>query len=307
MNNDLRMRLEVMCSGGVVFDCGLARYSSFAIGGPADALVVVKKNQDLAPLLQFLDVESIPWRVIGKGSNLLIDDDGFRGVVIVLGGDFAKIATADHCDNSDISLHVGAGCSLTKLNHHCCRKGYNGLAFSYGIPGSVGGAVLMNAGAWGKELSSVLKEVGIVTAVGYEKLTAAQLDFSYRRWPYFNKYEGKAVIVDATFSLTAGDSKLIEHSMKELLQKRKNIQPHNYPNGGSCFKNPAEKSAGQLIEECGLKGKSIGGAMVSEKHANFIINYKKATATDVLSLMERVQREVYERFDVNLEAELHLM
>ncbi|BHH84072.1 UDP-N-acetylmuramate dehydrogenase [Desulforhopalus sp. 52FAK] len=307
MNSDLRMRLEKMCSGGVVFDCGLARYSSFAIGGPADALVVVSKYQELTSLLPFLDAESVAWRVIGKGSNLLIDDEGFRGVVIILGGEFAEIATADHCDNSTISLRVGAGCSLTKLNHHCCRKGYNGLAFSYGIPGSVGGAVLMNAGAWGKELSSVLTEVGVITALGYEKLTGDQLDFSYRYWPYFSTFERQAVIVDALFSLTAGDSKLIEHSMKELLQKRKNIQPHNYPNGGSCFKNPAEKSAGQLIEECGLKGMSIGGAKVSEKHANFIINYKKATAADVLSLMERVQREVYERFDVNLEPELHLM
>ena len=307
MTNELRARLELICSGDVVFDCGLARYSSFAIGGPADALVVVKKHQDLGSLLQFLSVESVPWRVVGKGSNLLIDDDGFRGVVIILGGEFREIAVADHSEDSTISLHVGAGCSLTKLNHLCGRKGYNGLAFSYGIPGSVGGAVLMNAGAWGNELSSVLTEVGIVTALGYEILNAEQLDFSYRCWPYFKKYEGQAVIVDARFSLTSGDSEVVEHSMKDLLQKRKNIQPHNYPNGGSCFKNPAEKSAGQLIEECGLKGESVGGAMVSEKHANFIINYKKATARDVLSLMKRVQREVYERFNVNLEPELHLM
>jgi len=149
--------------------------------------------------------------------------------------------------------------------------------------------------------------VGVVTENGYEKLNCEKLDFSYRCWPYFCKYAGHGIIVDADFSLIVEDSKVIEQGMKELLQKRKNIQPHNYPNGGSCFKNPPEKSAGQLIEECGLKGVSIGGAMVSEKHANFIINYKKATAADVMSLMERVQQVVFERCSIHLEPELHLM
>lgn len=307
MDNVHRRRLEELSCGTVIFDCDLARYTSFAIGGPADALVVLKKRESLAHLLRFFHEQSLPWRVLGKGSNVLVRDEGFRGVVIILGEEFTEIDALESGSGAEVLLSVGAGCSLTKLNHHCGRKGYAGLAFSYGIPGTVGGAVLMNAGAWGKDISQVVTEVGVITADGYENLSDAQLDFGYRHWPKFAKFDGRGVIVDAKFSLTRGDSKIIEGEMKHLLQRRKTLQPHNYPNGGSCFKNPKAESAGRLIEGCGLKGELVGGAMVSEKHANFIVNYNKATAEDVLTLISRVQQSVSRRCNVNLEPEIHVM
>lgn len=290
-----------------MFDCSLARYTSFAIGGPADALIVVHSRENIAPLLTFLKGEALSWRIIGKGSNLLVRDTGYRGVVLVLGKELSRVGEDETRGNEKVPLRVGAGCSLTKLNHHCCKVGLGGMEFSYGIPGTIGGAVLMNAGAWGKEMADVISDVGVVTQRGYEKLRGKQLDFTYRRWPGFTSYAGHGVIVDVTLTLKHADPLLLVKKTKELLQKRKAIQPHNFPNGGSVFKNPQNDSAGRLIDECGLKGRSVGGAMVSDKHANFIINKDKATSADVLSLMKTVQCEVKKRFDVELEPEIHVM
>lgn len=308
MDEATKAILAHVTEGAVLFNQSLAKFSSFAIGGPADALVIVNKRRALIPLLQCLEREEIGWRVIGKGSNLLIRDEGYRGLVIILGEEFSQIGPAEINDgDTSLNLFVGAGCSLTKLNHHCSRQGYGGLTFSYGIPGSVGGALLMNAGAWGQEMASVVDEVEVMSAQASEMLKGEQLDFSYRKWPYFNNYKGKGVITGVQLRLILQESRFVCYEMKQLLQKRKESQPHNYPNGGSCFKNPAGKSAGQLIEECGLKGESVGGAMVSPKHANFIINVNKATAKDVLTLLDRVKETVLNRFGINLEPELHVM
>ena len=290
-----------------MFDCSLAKYTSFAIGGPADALIVVHKREKIAPLLALLESEALSWRIIGKGSNLLISDTGYRGVVLVLGKELSLVGEVKKRGNETVSLLVGAGCSLTELNHHCCSVGLGGMEFSYGIPGTIGGAVLMNAGAWGKEMADVTCDVGVVTESGYEKLRDKQLDFTYRRWPGFSSYVGQGVIVDVTLTLKNADPLLLAKKTKELLQKRKAMQPHNFPNGGSVFKNPLNDSAGRLIDECGLKGRSVGGAMVSDKHANFIINKDKATSVDVLSLMKTIQYEVKKRFGVELEPEIHVM
>jgi len=307
MDKILRSRLESISCGDVIFDCSLARYTSYAIGGPADALIVAHKREKIAPLLALLESEALSWRVIGKGSNLLVRDTGYRGVVIVLGKELSRVDEDKTCKNETVSLRVGAGCSLTKLNHHCCRHGIGGMEFSYGIPGSVGGAVLMNAGAWGKEMADVISDVGVITKSGYEKLRGKQLDFTYRRWPGFSSYVGHGVIVDVALTLKHADPQVLAKKTKELLQKRKAIQPHNFPNGGSVFKNPQDDSAGRLIDECGLKGRAVGGAMVSDKHANFIINKDKATSANVLSLMKTIQCEVKKRFDVELEPEIHVM
>ena len=261
MDKILRSRLESISCEDVMFDCSLARYTSYAIGGPADALVVVHKSRNIAPLLAFLESEALSWRIIGKGSNLLVRDAGYRGVVLVLGKELSRVNEEKTLENERVSLHVGAGCSLTKLNHHCCRHGLGGMEFSYGIPGTVGGAVLMNAGAWGSEMADVVGEVGVITKGGYEKIQGEQLDFTYRRWPYFTSYIGRGLIVDMTLTLKHADPQLLTKKTKELLVKRKAIQPHNFPNGGSVFKNPQNDSAGRLIDECGLKGRSVGGAM----------------------------------------------
>ena len=307
MNKMLRGRLDTISCGEVQFDCLLARYTTFAIGGPADALIVVDKIENIAPLLTFLESESLSWRVIGKGSNLLVSDSGYRGVVIVLGKELSQVREEKPSGNETVDLCVGAGCSLTKLNHYCCKRGIGGMEFSYGIPGTLGGAVLMNAGAWGKEMVDVVSEVGVITKNGYQKISGNELSFAYRRFPGFSPYLGQGVIADVTLTLNHEDPQLLEKRTKELLAKRKAIQPHNFPNGGSVFKNPPNDSAGRLIEQSGLKGRSVGGAMVSEKHANFIINKDKATAADVLLLMKTVQCEVKKRFGVRLEPEIHVM
>lgn len=307
MDDTLRGRLKEISRGEVTFDCPLARYSSFAIGGPADALLVVKKKEDVVPLLTFLDKESLAWRVLGKGSNLLIRDSGYRGVVIILGGEFSEIYGVRQSGADAISVSVGAGCSVTKLNHYCSSRGLGGLVFSYGIPGTLGGALCMNAGAWGKEMAQVVTDVGVITKTGYEKLSGQDLDFTYRSWPRFTSYLGRGLIVDVTLSLFSADAKTLEEEARKLLKKRQAIQPHNYPSGGSVFKNPQGDSAGRLIELCGFKGETVGGAMVSEKHANFIINRGKATAQDVLTLIEKILLEVKKRCGVELELELHVL
>lgn len=307
MDNSLRAKLEEISHGEVVFDCPLAPYTSFAIGGPADALLVIKRKEDLAHLLNFFHNESLRWRVFGKGSNLLVNDAGFRGVVLQLAGEFAQIAEASVVGENRLTVGVGAGCSLTKLNHHCCRQGLGGMVFSYGIPGTVGGALLMNAGAWGKQMADLVVDVGLITAKGYEKLAVKPGDFRYRSWSSFAAYIGRGIIVDVTLALTSAHPSQLQGEAKELLRKRKVLQPHNYPNAGSVFKNPQGDSAGRLIDECGLKGESVGGAMVSTKHGNFIINNNKATATDVLTLIARVQHGVKKRFCVDLELEIHVL
>ncbi|TKB06256.1 UDP-N-acetylmuramate dehydrogenase [Desulforhopalus sp. IMCC35007] len=304
---DLRKRLEDISCGEVRFASRLAPYTSFAIGGPADALVSVQNKEMLISLLELLRGASLPWRVIGKGSNLLVSDAGYRGVVIVLKGSFTRIGTPEQIGEDIFRLSVGAGCSVTRLNTHCCRMGLTGAEFSYGIPGSLGGAVFMNAGAWGGEMSQLVTDVGLVTIDGYEKLTAESLDFCYRKWPGFQSYIGRAVIVDVGLKLRPGDSGAIREKLDDLLQKRNLLHPHKHPSGGSFFKNPAGDSAGRLIEACGLKGRAVGGAMVSEKHANFIINTKQATAADVLQLADIVSQEVKKRFGFTLEPEIQII
>lgn len=307
MMGSLHSRLQDLSCGDVLSNCPLARYTSFAIGGPADALIVVHKQEKLAFLLAFLRSESLSWRVLGKGSNLLVSDDGYRGVAIILGKEFSQIEEIQKSEKKSISLRVGAGCSLTKLNNYCCRQGFGGMVFSYGIPGTLGGAVLMNAGAWGSEMAEVVSEVGVVTAAGYEKITGEKLDFTYRRWPGFASYLGRGVISDVTLTLSSDDPLVLQERAKQQLIQRKSKQPHNFPNGGSIFKNPPGTSAGQLIDECGFKGEAVGGAMVSRKHANFIINRKKATAEDVQTLMATIQDGVKKRFGVELEPEIHVL
>jgi UDP-N-acetylmuramate dehydrogenase len=307
MNPDLRKRLEDISCGEVRFASKLAPYTSFAIGGPADALVPVQNREMLVSLLELLEEASLPWRVIGKGSNLLVGDAGYRGVVIVLKGSFTRIGMPEPIGENIFRLSVGAGCSLTRLNTHCCTIGLTGAEFSYGIPGSLGGAVFMNAGAWGGEMSQLVTDVGLVTIDGYQKLTAESLDFGYRKWPGFQSYLGRAVIVDVGFKLRPGDSGAIREKLDGLLQKRKALHPHKHPSGGSFFKNPAGDSAGRLIEACGLKGRVVGGAMISEKHANFIINNRQATAADVLQLAEIVSEEVKKRFGFALEPEIQII
>ena len=306
MNRAQREKLMAMVSQPVQWQCDLARFTSFAIGGPAEAVVSIHYLHELQPLLDFFGKDKIPWRVIGKGTNLLVCDAGFPGVILRLGGEFVAVSE-EVCDNGSIIVRVGAGASLARLSRRCAERGYAGLEFACGIPGPVGGAVIMNAGAWGGDIASVLRSVTLVTGDGEIHLASGDLEFSYRCWKGFATYQGRAVVAAVVMELTAGTAEAILAHCNTLNERRKATQPNEHHNAGSFFKNPPGDSAGRLIEASGLKGLRVGGAMVSERHGNFLVNTGGATAADVLQLMKTVQDRVKTDSSVCLEPEVHFI
>ncbi len=307
MNRAQKEKLAKLVEQPVLWQCRLDRYTSFAIGGPAEAFVHVDRRQELSPLLAFLVEEKIPWRVIGRGTNLLVRDAGFAGVIFVLGDEFKTIEKDPKEGAETVIVCAGAGHSLAKLSFMCAEWGLTGVEFGCGIPGTLGGAIVMNAGAWGREMSSVVASVRLVTAKGELLLHRQELDFSYRCWKGLAAYQGKAVISEVELKLTPGDPDEIKRYCSDLQWRRKETQSCGYPNAGSFFKNPANDSAGRLIDASGLKGVSVGGAMISEQHGNFLVNKGGATADDVLNLMKLVQSKVKNDSGVDLQPEVHIL
>ncbi|MBU1568534.1 MAG: UDP-N-acetylmuramate dehydrogenase [Proteobacteria bacterium] len=306
MNQGQQKRLAELVSQPVQWQCDLSRYTTFAIGGLAEALINVHQLSELQPLLWFLAEGSIPWRIIGKGSNLLVRDEGFSGVILRLGGEFAAVSEQVG-DDGLVVVRGGGGGSLARLSWHCSERGLTGLEFGCGIPGTLGGAVIMNAGAWGQNIGSVLRRVKLMTAEGEINLSSGDLNFSYRCWKDFSRYQGRAVVAMAELALQRGETVAIRAYCSSLQEKRKATQPNEYANAGSFFKNPPNDSAGRLIEASGLKGLRVGGAMVSEGHCNFLVNTGGATASDVLRLMQIVQDKVKRDSGVFLEPEVHFI
>lgn len=313
----------------VLWDCPLRDYTSFAIGGPAMALVRVEELLELQRVLHFLQEQKIPWRIIGKGTNLLVNDSGFAGVILVLGKGFGRIRplktevnpvpqTAENIGDGAI-LQVGAACSLARLVDWCTDQGLTGLEFAAGIPGTVGGAVIMNAGAWGREMAGVLRAVSVITPTGENcTLLRADLDFGYRIWHdhsthlrgvrYPRENRGaKLVVVGVELQLVLGDKEQIRSLCQSYRERRRLKQPKKECSAGSFFKNPEGDAAGRLIEASGLKGVRVGGAMVSPVHANFLVNSGGATAKDVVSLMKKVQAAVQKDSGILLEPEVHFL
>ncbi len=271
------------------------RHTSFKIGGAADVFAEVNSAEDFAKALSLCKQLQVPFTVIGKGSNLLVSDKGIEGVVICL----EKMNTMTV---SGEKITVGAGASLTALCNFAASEGLSGLEFAFGIPGSVGGAVYMNAGAYGGEIKDVLESVTAVSKSGeIITLSAQELCLSYRHSVF---HQNGATVVEAVFALKKGDAAEIKASMSEIMKRRKDKQPLEFPSAGSTFKRPEGHFAGTLIEQCGLKGTTVGGAQVSVKHAGFVINKGGATARDVLDLIEKVQKTVFENTGVTLEPEV---
>ncbi len=304
MNGGQQKRLASLLSQPVKWQCRLDCYTSFAIGGPAEAVVVVDLRQELAPLINYLAEERIGWRVIGRGTNLLVRDEGFAGVIVLLGREFLHSLTTSSADGA-VVVRAGGGCGLARLSLRCAESGLTGLEFGCGIPGTVGGAVVMNAGAWGQDISAILRSVTVVTPGGEETIPRDNLGFSYRRWDGWERYQGMAVVAEVELSLRRGEVAAIKAQCKMMQEKRKASQPHEYASAGSFFKNPPHDSAGRLIEASGLKGMIFGGAMVSELHGNFLVNRGGATAGDVLHLMKVIQEKVKKDWGVVLEPEVH--
>ena len=275
----------------------MRKHTTFKIGGPADLFIVVNEVGALKAVYGAAKELGVPCMVIGKGSNLLINDSGIRGAVIQLGGSFHNITLKENN-----VLEVGAGASLATVCGYALQQSLAGLEFAWGIPGSVGGAAFMNAGAYGEEMKDVVVSCTHMTANGeIETWTADQLQFAYRHSVY---QETKAIVLSVTFQLKAGDKQEIKAKMDDLLGRRKEKQPLEFPSAGSVFKRPVGHFAGTLIEQCGLKGMLVGGAMVSPKHAGFIVNAENATCQNVLDLVDLIQKTVKEQTGVILECEI---
>lgn len=270
--------------------------TSFKIGGPADFLCLPQKVEQLKSLLKFCRENDVPYFVLGNGSNLLVSDLGIEGIVISL-KHFNDISY-----NPAYEITCGAGIKLSKLCSFALENSLSGLEFAWGIPGTVGGAIYMNAGAYGGEISFVLKECTFIDEEGnVVQADLSSLQLGYRKSIFT---DSKKVIISATFKLKNDRKENIRAVMDDLIERRRTKQPLEFPSAGSTFKRPTGHFAGALIEECGLKGTQIGGAQVSEKHAGFVINTGDATCSDVLSLISKIKQEVYLQTSVTLEPEV---
>ncbi len=277
----------------------LCDHTTFRIGGPARYFAAPKTVLQLAGLLSFVLCNDVKFAVMGNGSNLLVPDEGYDGLVIRTPDD----KPLWHADG--VTVTAPAGYPMTRLSSDAARRGLSGLTFAQGIPGSVGGAVVMNAGAYGGQMADTLISSRCATAQGLRDLTAEEHRFAYRHSVY--EENPGWVCLEATFRLTPDDPERIRGEMADFAQRRRDKQPLEWPSAGSTFKRPEGHFAGKLIEDAGLKGFAVGGAQVSEKHAGFVINKGGATCADVLSLMEQVAGMVYEKFGVTLEAEVRVL
>jgi UDP-N-acetylmuramate dehydrogenase len=293
----------------VFFDEPLGKHTSFGVGGPASALVKALTVKGLSDLVRWTGEKNLPYFVLGKGTNLLVRDKGISGVVIRLSGDFNLME--EEAANDGVLIRAGAGVMLAKLCFYAVKNGLEGLNFGVGIPGTVGGAILMNAGTHEGCVADSIREVRVMDNLGTEqRLAAGKIAWGYRTMDHgLESKPGRPVILTGGSFLTRpADPEVLQKQAKEHLERRKATQPQGVRSAGSFFKNPPDgPSAGALIDEAGLKGKTIGGAMVSTVHANWIVNTGKATASEILALMELVQEEVLNKHGVSLEPEVKIV
>ncbi len=277
----------------------LKNYTTFRVGGEADALIIAENEEQLKGVLSYLPKVDIPYFVIGNGSNLLVGDKGYKGIIIKLAENMSEVTVVGN------RVIAQAGASLAKVARAAMEHSLKGLEFAAGIPGTVGGGVIMNAGAYDGEMKMVVDSVTVIDNEG-ELLTLnnATMEFGYRTSVLKSQ---KFVVTECTFLLQPGDKEEIKAKMDDFGARRREKQPLEYPSAGSTFKRPEGYFAGKLIMDAGLAGFSIGGARVSEKHCGFVINTGDATAEDIKCLIEKVQEEVYRQFSVRLEPEVIMM
>ena len=289
-----------MFSSHIKFDESLAKYTTFGIGGPACCMIFPENQKELSILLKYAYDKKIPSIFIGSGSNLLVWDEGFDGVVISLRKTFNKLTI-----NSNSSIIVQSGVMLGTMVKEAIKKQICGLESLVGVPGTVGGALIMNAGAFGGEISSYFIEAKTMTKKGNVRTYSKQdIQFSYRH----STFPPDEILIEATIQCKKGNRDTILNDKKNASQLRKTTQPLKYRSAGSIFKNPSNKlAAGMLIDQTGLKGMSQGGASISKKHANFIVNMGGATAADVFYLIKLAKQKVAEKFNINLELEVKLI
>ena len=276
----------------------LKKHTTYGIGGPADLMIFPKSKQDLIKVIEIINENKIQLTILGSGSNVLVSDNGIRGAVISLKNSLKKIEV----DNN--ILYAECGTMLGKIVKHAVKNNLIGLENLNGVPGTLGGALIMNAGAWGGEISENLIHVEVINSKSeIQKIQKKDLNFSYRQ-SSFNKDD---ILLSAKFNLKKADKNIIKENFIEAQSGRKKSQPLNKRSAGSLFKNPKNNSAGKLLDEAGLKGFSIGDAKISEKHANFFINDGDATSKDMIMLIKKAHKEVKDKFNVNLSLEVKLM
>lgn len=278
----------------------LSRHTTWKVGGPADLFIYPHSKEECLHTFNIIRKNKLPWHVIGRGSNLLVKDSGLRGAVIKLGKGL------DHFERNGTQVTVGGGYSTVLLAAVTAKQGLSGLEFAAGIPGNIGGAVYMNAGAHGSDVSNVLCSAEILLETGeFVTLSNQELNFRYRTTVLQEEVRG--IVTEATFQLMEGDRTEITAALAKFKNYRRKTQPIDHPCAGSVFRNPPGGSAGKLIEESGLKGYRIGGAEISTLHGNFIINRGDATANDVLSLINHIQQVVIDKFQVELTPEVRVV
>lgn len=278
----------------------MKNHTTFKVGGIADIIVEPSSEKDIIDILEFNKKNAIDTLIMGNGSNILVSDDGIRGCVIALGKNISSIKLLD-----ETTIYAEAGASLSALCNFALEQSLTGLEFSFGIPGTVGGAIRMNAGAYGGEVKDVIFSSSSVSENGIvSTLSLDEMQMSYRNSIFC---KNNSIITSGIFKLTKGDKCEIKSKMAELINKRKEKQPLEYPNAGSTFKRPEGAYASELIDRCGLKGYCIGDACVSEKHAGFVVNKGNATSNDVSLLIDNVKKIVKEKTGYSLETEIIIL
>lgn len=299
MNNEFFNELRNKIRAEFIFENEpMKQHTTFRVGGPADVLVTPTR-EELSAIVALCKAYEVPYYIVGNGSNLLVGDKGIRGLVIAMTNRMGDVS----CEGETIT--AGAGVSLALVAAKAANEGLTGMEFAAGIPGTLGGAVVMNAGAYGGEMKDILVSVLVMDEAGREKeMLAEELDLGYR---HSCIPEGQLIVLQATLQLKKGNTEEIRAKMAELREQRMAKQPLEYPSAGSTFKRPQGYYAGKLIMDAGLRGFTVGGAQIAEKHCGFVINRENATAADICLLMQKVTAKVEEEFKVTLEPEVKIL
>ena len=300
MNVNLKQRFQEILEDNRILEAELmSRHTTFRIGGPADFFLVPENADEIRRIIAVCKEKNVPYFILGNGSNLLVSDKGYQGVVVQLYRNFGQIRVEDS------RIHAQAGALLSGIAAAAREASLTGFEFAGGIPGTLGGAVVMNAGAYGGEMRDIIETVTVLDETGVQHvLSVEELELGYRTSCILKKHY---IVTQAVLKLAAGEEQTIRARMKELATQRAEKQPLEYPSAGSTFKRPEGYFAGKLIQDCGLKGFRVGDAVVSEKHSGFVINAGQATAADVMALIRHVQQEVEEKFHVRIEPEVRLL
>lgn len=291
---------EILSQDSIKYNEPMKKHTTMRVGGPCDCMVEPSSIEEIQKILEYARKNNIKYYVIGNGSNLLVKDEGVHALIIKIANKFSEVeVNGEH-------IKAYSGCSVPKLSQIAKENSLSGLEFACGIPGSVGGGIRMNAGAYGSEMVNVVEKVGFLDEDGkLNEIDGKDAHFTYRHSMFVEN--PKYIVVYAIYKLQNGNKDEISKIMEENMNSRKQKQPIEYPNFGSVFKRPEGYFVGKLVDECGLKGYKIGGAQVSTKHSGFMVNIEDATCKDVLDLIEYVKKKVYEKFNVKLQEEVVIL